>query len=209
MADNDVPRQSSETSPSPCSAPTTPSSRSVSLGRVMNDHMSTQPDLFSSPSTPETPIAAVATVSTCIAGDYSDSSDDDDVIVSNPPPVFDNEVETGSVCVSASSDTHQKRKQPVSGSEGADRKRKNVDASQKTPYSGNRAAMRAEGYIDALKKHASRSAGIRIRTRREYAKEIDGAQAREGERKAKAGRGLGGEETGSRGSNGGKKSEAR
>ena len=161
MADNDVPRQSSETSPSPCSAPTTPSSRSPSLGRVMNDHMSTQPDLFSSPSTPEIPIAAASPVSTCIAGDYSDSSnddddadaaaDDDDVIVSEPPPVFDNEVETGSVCVSASSDTHRKRKQPVSGSEGADRKRKDVDASRKMPRSGNRVAMRAEGYNDALK----------------------------------------------------------
>ena len=52
--------------------------------------------------------------------------------------------------MSASSDTHQKHKQPVSGSEGPGRKRKNVDASKKTPRSGNRAAMRAEGYIDAL-----------------------------------------------------------
>ena len=51
----------------------------------MNGHMSTQPDLFSSPSTPETPIAAVSTVSTYIAGDYSDSSDDDDDgIISKP-----------------------------------------------------------------------------------------------------------------------------
>ena len=82
---------------------------------------------------------------------YAYDDDDDDVIVSNPPPVFDNEVETGSVCLSASSGTHQKRKQPVSGSEGADRKSKNVDASKKAPRSGNRAAMRDEGYIDALK----------------------------------------------------------
>ena len=87
----------------------------------------------------------------CFAHKRGYAYDDDDVIVSNPPPVFDNEVETGSVCLSASSGTHQKRKQPVSGSEGADRKSKNVDASKKAPHSGNRVAMRAEGYIDALK----------------------------------------------------------